>query len=396
MGDLATFDAREEFRVDGHVSTLAWLMDRCGMSRSTAKERLRVARQLAGRPLVASAMAAGRLSYSKARAITRIADADTETDEALLVAAGAGTAADLERLALHWERLQEQDTAPDAAWLKRGLRHWRRQDGLATIEITLPLEDAERLIKVLDVYIEHLLGRAPGAEEESSPGADDDSDRASAPNAGEPEASAGASDDTVGESASAEREPEVSAEAPVELRPTWAQRRADALPDLIELALGHLDDEVDVERARVDVLLDYETLVERAQGTAEIGAGKPVTGEAARRLACDAGIVRIVTRGRSEVLDVGRHTREWNRAQRRAIRARHAHRCAVRGCEHTIVQIHHTDPWGNGGRTDLELGVPLCRAHHRLVHDAGWDLRWSPDGSSVSLVRPAPRGRLAA
>ncbi|MDY7102460.1 MAG: DUF222 domain-containing protein [Actinomycetota bacterium] len=368
--------------------------------RSTAKERLRVARQLAGRPLVAAAMAAGRLSYSKARAITRIADADAETDEALLVAAGAGTAADLERLAQHWERLQEQDVAPGAAWLKRGLRHWRRQDGLATIEITLPIEDAERLIKVLDVYIEHLLGRRPGADEETAPeasaGASECADGASTSTEGEHGASAETAADAGCVEPSADDDAVAPAEAPVELRPTWAQRRADALPDLIELALGHLDAEVDVERARIDVLLDYDTLVERAHGTAEVGAGKPLSGEAARRLACDAGIVRIVTHGRSEVLDVGRHTREGNRAQRRAIRARHGHRCAVRGCEHTIVQIHHTDPWGDGGRTDLELGVPLCRAHHHLVHEAGWDLRWSADRTSVTLVRPVPRWRLAA
>jgi hypothetical protein len=71
--------------------------------------------------------------------------------------------------------------------------------------------------------------------------------------------------------------------------------------DLIELALGHVDDEVDPDRAQVDVIVDYDSLVERVGGTAEVAPGHVITADAARRLACDAGITRIITRGRSEL-----------------------------------------------------------------------------------------------
>jgi hypothetical protein len=152
---------------------------------------------------------------------------------------------------------------------------------------------------------------------------------------------------------------------------------------------------VDPERAQVDVIVDYETLVESAGGTAEVAPGRVITGDAARRLACDAGIARIITRGRSEVLDVGRRSRHWNAAQRRAIRYRHGNRCAIRGCESTIVQIHHLDWWHHGGRTDLDLGVPLCHGHHRLVHEGGWEVFLSADRTSATLHRTGRHRRTA-
>ncbi|MDY7100717.1 MAG: DUF222 domain-containing protein [Actinomycetota bacterium] len=348
---MGEFDQRGQFALDGHLSTVAWLIDRCGMCRSTAKERLRVARELVRRPMVATAMAAGEVSYSKVRAITRIAGADAETDEVLLHAAGVGTAADLDRVASHWEQLRDQDLPPDMAWERRGVRHLRGADGLSTIEIRLPVEDAERFLAVLDLFIEHLAKRASAAA------------------VGDERASAEASDGPI--------------------RPTWSQRRADAVADLIELAVSRLDDEdIDTERAQIDVIVEYETLVEPAGGTAEVAPGRAVRGETARRLACDAGLTRIITKGRSEVLDVGRRSRHWNRAQRRAIRYRYGHRCAIRGCDHTILQIHHLDWREHGGHTNLDLGIPLCRGHHRLVHEGGWDITLTDDHTSATLTRP--------
>ena len=96
-------------------------------------------------------------------------------------------------------------------------------------------------------------------------------------------------------------------------------------------------------------------------------------------MTCDAGLVRIITRGASEILDIGRKTRQWNRAQRRAIRFRWGGRCAFPGCGHRITQVHHCNPWGNDGETNLDCGVPVCRYHHHLVHEGGWKLTLTPD-----------------
>jgi hypothetical protein len=89
------FNLRCGWAHDGEVSCTDWLVSRCGLSRVTAKDKLRVARELSRRPAVRTAFAAGELSYTKVRAITRIA-ANDETDRWLLKLAERGTAADLE------------------------------------------------------------------------------------------------------------------------------------------------------------------------------------------------------------------------------------------------------------------------------------------------------------
>src|SRR5947208_12014070 len=62
---LAEFDRREGWRGDGQLSGVDWLVWRCGMSRNTAHEKLRVARELGRRPLLREQFAAGMLPYSK-------------------------------------------------------------------------------------------------------------------------------------------------------------------------------------------------------------------------------------------------------------------------------------------------------------------------------------------
>src|SRR5438094_3397467 len=118
---LAEFDRREGWREDGQLSCVDWLTFRCGLNRVTAREKLRVAHELERRPAVQAAFSAGQLSYTKVRAITRIAGADDETDQFLLKAAEKGTAADLERVAGHYEQLEEQNRPVDEY-----LRRWDR------------------------------------------------------------------------------------------------------------------------------------------------------------------------------------------------------------------------------------------------------------------------------
>src|SRR5438132_6489662 len=105
LGLLAEFDRREGWRADGQLSGAAWLVWRCGLTATTAREKLRVAHELARRPAVQSAFAAGELSWCQVRAITRIEGADAETDRLLLSAASAHPVANLERLVRHWQLL---------------------------------------------------------------------------------------------------------------------------------------------------------------------------------------------------------------------------------------------------------------------------------------------------
>src|SRR5256885_15958341 len=93
---IGEFDRREGWKSWGCKSCAAWWSLRCGLSPGVGREHVRVARRLEGMPLVREAFARGELSFSKVRAVTRVAD---HADEAqLLVLALHATAAQLERL----------------------------------------------------------------------------------------------------------------------------------------------------------------------------------------------------------------------------------------------------------------------------------------------------------
>jgi hypothetical protein len=47
--------------------------------------------------------------------------------------------------------------------------------------------------------------------------------------------------------------------------------------------------------------------------------------------------------------------------------------CRFPGCTNSFnVDGHHIEHWANGGETSLENLVQLCRHHHRLVHEGGF------------------------
>jgi hypothetical protein len=87
---LAEFDARDGWAGDGIRSCAHWLSWRAGMDLRTATERLRVARALQNLPQIGEAFAAGRLSYSKVRAITRVTGSDSATRTRIAAEIAAG------------------------------------------------------------------------------------------------------------------------------------------------------------------------------------------------------------------------------------------------------------------------------------------------------------------
>src|SRR3984957_5087911 len=77
---VADFDARKGWAAWEMPSCAAWLSWKCQVAPGTAREQVRVARALAGLPIIRAQFAAARLSYAKVRALTRIAAAETEAD----------------------------------------------------------------------------------------------------------------------------------------------------------------------------------------------------------------------------------------------------------------------------------------------------------------------------
>src|SRR4051794_5845448 len=96
---VGRFDAQEGFQHFGLPSTARWLSHYCGISVRTASDHVRVARALTAHDRLATEMAAGRLSYSQARAISRAADlGDAALLENLIMVAEHGTVRQLEEV----------------------------------------------------------------------------------------------------------------------------------------------------------------------------------------------------------------------------------------------------------------------------------------------------------
>jgi hypothetical protein len=195
---------------------------------------------------------------------------------------------------------------------------------------------------------------------------------------------------------------------PDELR-TPAQRRADALVDLARGALGDGRlPTVGGVRPQVAVLVTPQTLTRHAGDEAGHGADVdlPMLPQAAhlewvgdiadpvaQRIACDADVWRVIldpTTG--QPLNTGRAHRLVPHWIRKVLHARDRG-CRFPGC-HTPVawtDAHHLTAWADGGRTDLDNLILLCRFHHGLVHEAGWAIRFDATAGTVIATRPDGR-----
>jgi hypothetical protein len=184
---------------------------------------------------------------------------------------------------------------------------------------------------------------------------------------------------------------------------TSGQRAADALTDLAEQSLATSDvSETAGERAQLIVTIPFEEMLNglgvRTLGHATLN-GHPIAVATARMLGCDAGIIPAVLGGASEILDLGRSTRTWTTAQRRAARLRDGG-CGWPDCQAPISRchLHHIQYWALLGRSDLDNSVHLCRFHHWLVHHTEWNIQRDLTGRIVihRERRPAARDPIAA
>jgi hypothetical protein len=167
-----------------------------------------------------------------------------------------------------------------------------------------------------------------------------------------------------------------------------AMRRADAL---LEVARKQLDagtlPEVAGQKPHLSVIASTATLA-KAPGApaADLEWSQPITADAARRLACDSAMTRVVLGPSSEPIDVGRCTRTIPPALRRALVVRDRG-CRFPGCDRPPdwCDGHHLIHWIDGGETTLSNTCLLCRRHHRFVHELGWRLLWGDEGEMLAI-----------
>jgi hypothetical protein len=156
---------------------------------------------------------------------------------------------------------------------------------------------------------------------------------------------------------------------------TAEQRMADALVQMMKLVqvTGELPANGG-DRPPVVVTIAYPWLLDQLRGHGLIrDTDTPISPGAARRLACDAGILPMVLGGDSQPLDVGRAQRFFTKAQRHAIATRDKH-CVHPGCDRPArwCAYHHIRHWADGGSTDVTNGVLLCTFHHALYDRDEW------------------------
>ena len=346
---IAEFDREEAYARHGLANTAQWLNWQCGIGAVAAREKVRVARSLEQLPEIADAFAKGEISYSKVRAMTRVA---TPANESVLVhTARNGTAAHVEKLVRKYRWTQRRDAAQLAQRQNefRKVSYFFGMDGEFILSACLPPEIGAVVSKALQTAVE--------AVRESK---------------------------------------EVTAETPLQIpSDVW---KADALRLMAETFLDHRGEETGAgsaaDRLQVVVHIDQAILSEQ-QAAAEAGAphrceledGPALALDTARRLACDASVVGIVEGEEGEPLDIGRKTRSIPPAIARALRARDGG-CRFPGCDRTrFCQGHHIEHWGNGGETKLDNLITLCGFHHRLVHEGGYGVRRTDDGLFV-FTRP--------
>ncbi len=129
---IREFDARGGW-ANGARSCAEWLSWRVGLDLGAARERVRVARALGALPQLAAALERGELSYSKVRALTRVATPETEAR--LLAVGRAGTAAHVERIVRGWRRVDRQVEGQEATARHRGrsLQVYPDEDGMLVV-----------------------------------------------------------------------------------------------------------------------------------------------------------------------------------------------------------------------------------------------------------------------
>ena len=356
---LEEFDRREGWAVHGLKSCAHWLSWKCGFSLVTGREHVRVARALAELPQAAAALAAGRLSFSKVRALTRIATPATEAD--LVDVALHSTGAQLDQLTAGLRRagslgkVNARHDARSVSW------SWA-EDGSLILRGRFSPEDGALIIAALDAARDSLQPE-PDASAEASSGTD----------------------------ASAEASGSSGESSPGYTKGTYPQRvtgqaNADAMVVLAETMLASGPAPAPGgQRHQVNIHTDLDSLLDDAAATANparLEDGPQLHPETVRRLCCDSGGVIVAHhekfrhggRRRGTWMDVGRRTRVVPAALRRALMLRDGG-CRFPGCtEARFVDAHHVIYWSRGGPTVLRNLIMLCRRHHRYVHEGGYQV----------------------
>lgn len=305
---VGEFDERRGWADWGVYSCAHWLSWRCSIGLVTAREHVRVARRLRELSLVRELFGRGEISYSKVRALVRVATPATEAS--LVELALHATGAQLEKVVRGYAgvRAATIDNAQRQHERRRLTVNWE-DDGSLSLSANLPAEEGTLVLAALQAADE--AGR-------------------------------------------------VNADALVAVAQTALAAASGDSP-----AGNGLE-------AELVVHVDLESLSDdRIHERSELANGPALAPETVRRLGCDGSVVRILERD-GKPLSVGRRKRTIPAALRRALRSRDDGCRFPGCTNHRFLHAHHIHHWARGGPTSLDNLVQLCSHHHRLVHEGGF------------------------
>ena len=384
---VAEFDARGGWAAWDLPSCAAWLAWKCQVAPGTAREQVRVARALGSLPRISEEFAAGRMSYAKVRALTRVATTATEADLAEI--AGPMTAAQCERfVAAHRKASGAEELA---SWATRRVSVHVGEDGSVAISARLPAAAGA-------VVVQALRAAVGDCEHPHRPHGDPAQDTTPAQDAGTVQGTRAAED--AGRGAGTCRAS--LADALVEVAGAYLAGKIATAgnPDIYQVivhvgpeALTAAPDASDPAAAQPGV--SAETPGCPPAGTAahpahparcHLDDGPAISPAAAQALACHATVSWMLHDHDGTLLDAGRRHRRATPALRRAVRERDNSRCQFPGCTSRRTDIHHITAWANGGKTRLHNLILLCEAHHVIVHALGYLITPARDG--FAFTRP--------
>ena len=362
LDGVAAFDEAEGWRPAGALNMTGWLRT-AGCSRAQAHNLARTAKRLAGLPVTAAAYRDGVLSTGQVQAIVAnlsdpvsplfaVAEAGLVPTLAAMPVGDVAATMQAWAQAAHDSLTDPGDAEPAVRrrlYLSRTLDGRRELSGSLDPEAGLLAEAALRIARTDDLE-------------------------------GEPE-----------------RSP--------------AQCRADGLVDIFRFYVDHQQSTPPGTRHRphLNVFFDHDDLLaaagERAGGGAGVGPlawapdGTTLDAAAVLRLACDAGVNRVLTKGRSTILDYGTTTRVVPAHLFQALVARDRH-CRFGDCDVAAdrCDAHHVRHWAHGGPTEIGNLVLACWGHHHRLHEPGWHAKLLPD-ATLTVTTPTGqtiKGRPAA
>jgi hypothetical protein len=333
-------DDRFGWKKWGHKSCAEWLAWRCGITQSTAREKVRTAHALRGLPAIAAAFAEGRLTYSKVRALTRVANGG---DEDLLL----GFALNVDVRQLEERCRQIRNVAPESthharrAWGNRSLTVWRDDGrGLMRFTVEVPVEAGELICRALDCAV-------------------------------------AAGEVTIDVDPAAFEPVDADAAAVESTCTSWRAQQADAF---VAIAKSYLDGGhgheggLTADRYQVVVHVDGKALTGGAQAATGVTGFSDLPIDTVKRLLCDCSVVVVAEDENGKPLDVGRKQRTVSTALRRALHSRDRG-CTFPGCHRRrYVDGHHLKHWINGGETVPANMILLCDYHHGLLHRGAFSI----------------------